>query len=273
MNVQTQSTSAHKTRFVSTKLGAIAVYTKSASVTHSDKTPIIFLHGVYFDHHLWSNQVAAINDRTVFTIDMPWHGESKKGVPEHWTVEDCGEMLIEIMDALDIPKVIAIGHSWGSMTILRASAKYPERFAALGFCNMPFEAATAKQKRTFHLQHSALLFRNFYMNQTGKVLFGKETLQQAPELLNTLKTAMVKLTTKEIRLTDEYVIINAHDDSALVKNVQVPALALKGKEDYVPAPPTLQTTLVRGGHISPIESPREVTEFCRSVMELAETGR
>jgi pimeloyl-ACP methyl ester carboxylesterase len=273
MNVQTQSTSAQETRFVSTKLGEIAVYTTYAEVSDSEKAPVIFLHGVYFDHHLWSNQVAAINDRTVFTIDMPWHGDSKKGVPEHWTLEDCDEMLIEILDRLDIPKVVAIGHSWGSMTILRAAAKYPERFASVGFCNMPLEAATAKQKHTFHLQHSALMFRNFYMNQTGKVLFGKETLQQAPELLDVLKTSMVKLSNKEIRLTDEYVILNAHDDAPLVKNLHVPALALKGKEDYVPATPTLQTTIVRGGHLSPIESPREVTEFCQSVIELAETGR
>lgn len=273
MNVQTQSTSAQETRFVSTKLGEIAVYTKSANISDADKTPVIFLHGVYFDHHLWSNQVAAINDRTVFTMDMPWHGGSKEGVPEHWTLEDCGEMLIEIMDVLDIPTLIAIGHSWGSMTILRAAAKYPERFAAVGFCNMPFEAATTKQKLTFHLQHSALMLRNFYMNQTGKVLFGKKTLQQAPELLNVLKTSMVKLSNKEIRLTDEYVILNAQDDAPLVKKMHVPALALKGKEDYVPAPPTLQTTIVRGGHISPIESPLEVTEFCQRVMELEKTQR
>jgi pimeloyl-ACP methyl ester carboxylesterase len=267
MNAQTLDTDVIETRFISTKLGNIAVYTKESD---SDKTPIIFLHGVYFDHHLWSSQVAAINDRTVFTIDMPWHGESKKGVPEHWTLEECGEMLIELLYLLDIPKVIAIGHSWGSMTILRASSSHPERFASVGFCNMPFEAGTARQKRIFRLQHLALTFRNFYMKQAGKALFGKETLQQTPDLINTLQKSMLKLTNQQIRLTDEYVIINAHDDTPLLKNLHVPALALKGKEDYVPAPPTLQTIIVRGGHISPIESHREVTEFCKSVLAMSE---
>ena len=58
---------------VNTHLGKIAVYKKIAD---TENIPIIFLHGVYFDHHLWDIQIEEIKDRTVITVDMPLHGES-----------------------------------------------------------------------------------------------------------------------------------------------------------------------------------------------------
>lgn len=31
-----------------------------------------------------------------------------------WTLDDCALMLLDILDALEIDQVIAMGHSWGS---------------------------------------------------------------------------------------------------------------------------------------------------------------
>jgi pimeloyl-ACP methyl ester carboxylesterase len=44
----------------------------------------------------------------------------------------------------------------------------------------------------------------------------------------------------------------------LIKNLKVRALALKGIEDYVPAPPSIETIIIGGGHMSPMEQPEEV---------------
>ena len=53
--------------FITTDIGKIALYQKQ---NQSTKTPIIFLHGVYFDYHLWDEIIDKINDRTVISIDM-----------------------------------------------------------------------------------------------------------------------------------------------------------------------------------------------------------
>jgi hypothetical protein len=45
--------------------------------------------------------------------------------------------------------------------------------------------------------------------------------------------------------------------------LQVKALALKGAEDYVPSPPNLETIIVKGGHVSPLENPIGVIEFIK----------
>lgn len=194
--------------FVKTGIGNIAVWKNDCK---SDKTPLILLHGVYFDHHLWDNQVDSITDRTVITIDMPLHGDSREITKPDWTLDDCADMLGEILDSLQIPRVIAIGHSWGSMTILRAASRYPIRFESIGLCNMPFRAATRRQKLIFGLQHSMLGFRKFYSKQAAKSLFGKKSLENNPALSDFLALSMKILTDREIRQIDKKVILEAED--------------------------------------------------------------
>jgi 3-oxoadipate enol-lactonase len=251
-----------KKSIVNTKLGKIVVYQK---IANTKNIPIIFLHGVYFDHHLWDNQIKEINDRVVITVDMPLHGESRNISNPDWTLNDCADMLLEILDSLQIPKVIAVGHSWGSMTILRAAHKKPERFTSIGLCNMPFLAASKKQKNTFGLQHSMLVFRNFYTKQAAKALFGKTSLVKNPSLINQLSQPMNVLTNKEVKLIDKKVILDAEDAALLIQNMQVKAIALKGKEDYVPTPPKIETIVVEGGHISPLEKPEEVLNLIKKL--------
>lgn len=263
--LQAQTTSTMKQSFIDTNLGKIAIYQNDID---NEKTPIIFLHGVYFDHQMWEAQAKNITDRKVITIDMPLHGESKTNISENWTLEDCGKMLLEIIAYLKIEKVITIGQSWGSMTILRAAGSQPEKFAAIGFCNMPFEAATKKTRRQFSFQHSILMFRKFYHKQVAKALYGKAILAENPQLLDYLNASMGKLTNKEVKLIDKTVITQADDATVKVENLKVPALALKGKEDYVPNPPKLELTLVEGGHVSPVEVPEEVLNFVQKVIAL-----
>jgi 3-oxoadipate enol-lactonase len=253
-----------QTKFIHTKIGKIAVQTTTRP---SNKLPIIFLHGVYFDHHLWDHQTKEIQDRTVITLDMPLHGESREITKPDWSLKDCAVMLIEILDSLQIPKVIAVGHSWGSMTILRAAGEHPDRFEAIGLCNMPFQAATTKQKSIFKLQHTLLFFRNFYTKQVAKSMYGKSSLKQYPSLLKQLQRPMNILSMNDIKQTDKKVIFDAEDATSMILNVKVKAIALNGKEDYVITPPIMETILVEGGHVSPLEQPDKVAECIRSLFD------
>jgi 3-oxoadipate enol-lactonase len=250
----------HPKVYIHTKIGKIAVYHHFAN---SDKTPIIFLHGVYFDHHLWDAVIESIKDQTIITLDMPMHGMSKELLKDDWTLNDCADMLIEILNILHLPKVIAIGHSWGSMTILRAAHKNPELFSVIGLCNMPFMAASKRKKLTLRMQHIMLPFRNFYTQQAVKALFGKSSLNKNTSLTSQLKRTMDLLTINEIKHTDNAVIANADDTTTLIETLQVKALALKGAEDYVPSPPNMETIIVKGGHVSPVENPNGVIEFIK----------
>lgn len=254
-----------QTTFIQTNIGKIAIHKIERK---TENLPIIFLHGVYFDHHLWNEQVKHIDDRTVITIDMPLHGESREITKPDWSLNDCADMLIEILDSLQIPKVIAVGHSWGSMTILRAANKQPQRFESIGLCNMPFLAASKKQKASFGLRHSMLIFRGFYTKQAAKALFGKTSFAKKPSLVNQLSRSMSALTNKEVKQIDKKVILEAEDATTMILNLKVKAIALKGKEDYVPIPPKIETIIVESGHISPLEEQLKVLDL---IMKLIDT--
>jgi 3-oxoadipate enol-lactonase len=248
---------------IKTRIGNVAIYSKSKENT----TPIIFLHGVYFDHHLWDKQIEQINDRTVIAIDMPLHGESNINIVQQWNLDDCANMLIEILDSLKIEKVIAIGHSWGSMTILRACNNKPNRFQSIGLCNMPWQSGSS-QKNKFFWQHSMLSFRKFYTKQAAKSLFGKTNLNNNPNLFNKLATSMNKLSNKEIKQIDKEVIVNAKNVSTFLQDLKLKALALIGKDDYLKPPPYLQTEIVKGGHVSPLQAEVEIGLFIKKVVGL-----
>lgn len=256
-----------RSTFITTKLGTIAVHIKEVPGT----IPIVFLHGVYLDHHLWDQQILAFPNRTTIAIDMPMHGESRGETPGIWTIHDGGDMLLTILDSLGYTQVFGVGHSWGSMTLVSAASKRPSQFYGLALCNMPFEAATKQRKRQFAFQHLMLPFRGFYHKQVAKALFANKSLKENPALEDELARSMSLLSNRQVRQTDRAVIVNNPSLEKEIKSLEVPAFALKGKEDYVPSPPSLPLTIVEGGHISPLEQPEEVIECIKSM--IARTSR
>jgi 3-oxoadipate enol-lactonase len=252
-----------KKHIIKTRIGDIAVF----STIVENTTPILFLHGVYFDHHLWDYQIEHISDRTVVAIDMPLHGESNKNIIAQWNLDDCANMLLEILDSLNIKQTVAIGHSWGSMTIIRASAKQPSRFKSIGLCNMPWQSGYSKKSK-FFWQHTMLGFRKFYAKQAAKSLYGKNNLKGNPSLFDKLLRPMLLLNKKKIKQVDREVIIYANDISDLLQHTKVKSIALIGKDDYLTAPPFVQTEIVEGGHVSPLQAEKEVVQFIQKVAGL-----
>lgn len=245
--------------YIDTSVGCIAVYMNHIA---NDTVPVILLHGVYYDHQMWDYQVSRIEDRTTIAIDLPWHGQSRERIMEYWSLDDCAEMLLEILDSLGIQRVIAVGHSWGSMTILRAAHAYPERFTSIGLCNMPFHASAIVRNMLFRSSHTLRGLREFYTLQAAKAMYGKDMLREKPSLLADLQRPMNILSDEQIRHIDAIVIARARHTGAMLANVTVNALILRGEEDYAPVTTrTIETILVKGGHASPLEQPEQVLQM------------
>ena len=247
---------------INTSIGNIAVYQKIVPNT----IPVIFLHGVYYDHNLWNYYTSKITDRTVITLDMPHHGKSKDITKKKWTMDDCAIMLIEILDSLEHKEVYAMGHSWGSMTILRASVREPEKFKSIVLCNMPFNEGKFGTRLKFRFQHLMLPFRKFYTTQVAKAMFSPESINSKPEIVEYLELSMSSLSNKEVRKTDNAVITKVDDGTQYLDSLKVPAFALKGNKDYVGTPKNIEMTVVEGAHSSPLEQPEMVFEYIKKVI-------
>lgn len=249
---------------INTSLGKIAVYQK---IVASENTPIIFLHGLFFDYQLWNFQVNAIKDRSVYTIDMPLHGNSK-AVKSDWDLENCATMLLEILATLEVDKIHAVGHSWGGMIILRAAESHPYKFETLSLFNTPFESYSSKEVRRIKLQNMGLLFKKVYIKKASQSLFAEKSLQNNPNLLNYLSACMRTLSNRSVRFLNKIVRINADDKSASFQNLKVKYQVVVAKEDAIAGtPPAANIVSVDGGHTTPLEYPDRSLEIILSILK------
>lgn len=253
-------------KYIQTSLGDICVHIQSGSKMLE---PLVFLHGVYFDHRLWKYQMENMDaDRTCIAIDMPLHGASTSLRKHDWDLDDCVQMLIDILDDLIIQSAIGTGHSWGSMTLLRAAVRHPGRFSALCLCNMPLEPAGLLQQIRFRAQHMALPWRKFYTAKVASAIFGRDSLKKNPGLVDQLSLSMNRMSNAAIRQTDKAVILRSDDGYAYLNALTVPCILLTGTEDYVPRPAGFHVKLVAGGHVSPFETPEKVLDGINEVMHM-----
>ena len=230
--------------------------------------PLVFLHGVFLDKSLWSAFDTSLTGRTHIYIDLPAHGESSS-VGRDWSLDECVSMLIQILDELEIAACIAVGHSWGSMTALRAAANYPLRFSALCLCNMPFRKTEGIKWFAFQLQKLLTGFQGFYAGQAAKSLYSGEFLRAHPEYSKQMQERLSKRSGKEIARVIDAVILDPEDGTILLENLKTPALAVVGESDFVGLPPNLQTMTVPGGHISPHEAPEQLKNAIKQVLKIA----
>jgi pimeloyl-ACP methyl ester carboxylesterase len=195
-------------------------------------------------------------------------GTTPLRIGKGWDLTACAEMLIEIIEASPFEQVVAVGQSWGSMTILRAAVKRPDLFRRLGFANMPLDAGNLWKSITYAFQSIMLPFRRFYSKQAAKILFAADSLQQHPEFYHYLYTKMRNLTLSQLIHTDKRVVISPDSGFDFINQLQVPALAVKGEFDYVPVPGPIALTVIPGGHISPLEAPTEFKKWFDQLLDL-----
>lgn len=253
-----------KERLIQTKLGQISV----AVDERGTGIPLVFMHGVFLDKTLWAVCDSNFTGRTHIYIDMPAHGASSN-VGHDWCLNDCSEMLMHILNELDVTRCIIIGHSWGSMTALRAASMDSSRFVAMGLFNMPFKRSVGIGRLAFKMQKLMTGFPRFYARQAAKSLYTKSILSARHELSIMMQKRLAVRTSREISRVIDAVILNAEDTTHLLNTLNVPALAIIGETDYVGVPPEVKTLTVPGGHISPHEAPAETRLAIEQVLELA----
>lgn len=96
-----------------------------------DATPALLLHGLGGAIDGWRfNQPALGEDRTVWAIDLPGHGESATDVGDG-SVASLAELVVGVLDALDIGQAHLVGHSLGGAVALAVLERAPRRVVSL----------------------------------------------------------------------------------------------------------------------------------------------
>ena len=103
---------------------AIRETTGMAIDYHPGKEPtLVFLHGWTCNRSHWKEQVPRLKGRyEIVTVDLAGHGESAAKKSE-WTVSGLAEGVVEVIEALDLERVILIGHSMGGAVALAVAPR------------------------------------------------------------------------------------------------------------------------------------------------------
>ena len=99
-------------------------------VDHGEGPTVVLVHGVTLTSDIWLNQfddLAATH--RVIALDQRGHGRSTAG-DGGYALTRMADDLLEVLDHLEVERVVLVGHSMGGMVSLTAATTRPERFAA-----------------------------------------------------------------------------------------------------------------------------------------------
>ncbi|HEX7562659.1 MAG TPA: alpha/beta fold hydrolase, partial [Bradyrhizobium sp.] len=93
--------------------------------------PLVFVHGAAGSHLVWGRQVRVLGEIThAVAIDLPGHGRST--LPGRNSIEDYGQVVLGLLDALGFERAVIVGHSMGGAIAQTLALSRPDRVAGLG---------------------------------------------------------------------------------------------------------------------------------------------
>ncbi|KAF8064072.1 alpha/beta-hydrolase [Lyophyllum atratum] len=107
------------------------------------KPVILFAHGFPYTSYFWRYQVDFFKAQGYGLVvpDLLGYGGTDKPVdPSQYLLSLMSQDVVDILDAENVDKAIAIGHDWGSGLVSRLANYHADRFIAFGFLAMSYMA-------------------------------------------------------------------------------------------------------------------------------------
>jgi 3-oxoadipate enol-lactonase len=132
---------------------------------------VVLLHGLTATGSLnWTPTIAALGARyRVIALDHRGHGRGIRG-DDPFTLEDCADDAVALIDALDVRKAVFVGYSMGGPIAQLVWRRHPDRVAGLVFCataadftttpdHLPLVRALEKVRRVSHMVPRSIRLR------------------------------------------------------------------------------------------------------------------
>ncbi|MEN0061829.1 MAG: alpha/beta hydrolase [Myxococcota bacterium] len=103
---------------------------------------VVLVHGFPDTAMTWQAlgpRIADLGYRVVAPYLRGYHPTSQPD--RDTTIVDLGDDVRGLMDALDAPQAVLVGHDWGASAVMMAAATAPERVVGLGLLAIPHPAA------------------------------------------------------------------------------------------------------------------------------------
>jgi pimeloyl-ACP methyl ester carboxylesterase len=92
---------------------------------------LVFVHCGGCNRSFWDGQMTYFGAKhRVVALDLAGYGQSGRGRKD-WTMPAFGEDIVSVVEALDLKRVVLIGHSLGGPAVLEAARRMPGRVVGL----------------------------------------------------------------------------------------------------------------------------------------------
>ena len=114
------------------------VWHAPASYISEGQGPVLLLiHGLPGSTRDWRYLTPHLRGVRALRVDLPGFGASSRRDRTHWSVEERVEWLVALLDALNIERVTAVGHSMGGAVAVALAALAPSRVSRLALLCSP----------------------------------------------------------------------------------------------------------------------------------------
>jgi 3-oxoadipate enol-lactonase len=221
----------------------------------------------------WGPHLSGLHDlgwRTLL-VDPPGTGRTA-APPRVFTMEECAEAAVDILDAAGVAKAAMVGLSWGGYVGLRVALAAADRVSALVLSN------TAARSVPFALRLRNRLLANLIQARVipggpsrliVPGLLSKHSRRENPAFAAELATTINHLDPVGLARAVRSVLVEPTSVVDLLDRVTAPTLVISGAEDRG-LPPSYSTELAdritgarlhvlpRVGHLAPREAPTAV---------------
>jgi len=234
--------------------------------------PLLLLHGFCEDASVWDGFIKGIEGIALIRIDLPGFGGSD--LPGAAGMEHYADAVKAVLDELNVPSCVLIGHSLGGYAGLAFAKAYPNYLAGLGlFHSHPFAdkpEQTEARQRGIEMLH--LGKKDLYVAQLFPKLFPPAFAEKHPDILDALIRRGRQHSAAGIIGALESMIARP-DQMNTLREAAYPVLFLLGEEDtLVPpaqglsaatAPGIVDVHLLPGvGHMGMFEATAETAGIC-----------
>lgn len=94
--------------------------------------PVLFVHSFAGDLRHWSSQLQHLRKtRRAIAFDLRGHGQSDPSTRDDYSIESLAEDIRAVVEGLNVPRFVLVGHSLGGAASLAYAGKEPGRAAGL----------------------------------------------------------------------------------------------------------------------------------------------
>ncbi len=131
---------------------------------------VLFCHGFPESWYSWRHQLKALAEAGYRAVAPAMRGYGKTGQPQdidQYTLFHLVGDMVGVLDALDAPQAVVVGHDWGAPVAWHCALLRPDRFRAVAGLSVPFIPRGSNRPTSVMPQTESSLFYHLYFQEPG----------------------------------------------------------------------------------------------------------